>query len=287
MSGFHSTNSGIAASVFLALYTIFLSFMTYVVAKKGFLTVYTFIFFFCLLRFGGQLCGVVYAKLGPDHWQWLIAYLVLGAEGYFTLIFAAFRFTCRAQVERFGLSWVLETGPNIGFFLLKRLTWRGIFHTILIPANALVIAGGSMLAGISYDQMQQEHSKVQTSKALRTAGQVLFLGMTIFLIALNIYVYKKERIRNHITIAVMCAAPFLLTRGIFGILSIYITKMNYFQLSNYDQNGSVDHDLVIYEYVLSTSMEMICALILMTKFWFDEHHSAQPTLLKDEESNEK
>ena len=29
------------------------------------------------------------------------------------------------------------------------------------------------------------------------------------------------------------ALPFLLVRGIFGIMSIYVDKMNYYKLSNY------------------------------------------------------
>lgn len=272
MSGFISVESGIAASVFLALYTIFLGFMIFIIFQKGFKTVYTFIFFFTLFRFGGQLCGVVYAKVGPEHWQWLIAYLVLGAEGYFALIFAAFRFTCKAQVDEFGKSWVLSTGPGPwGFFLLKRITktWVNIFHFILIPANALVISGGSMLAGIDPSEMNDEKSKINTSKALRTTGQVLFLLMTFASIWLNIHVYYKERVRNITTIAVMIAAPFLVVRGLFGILSIYITKMNYFQLSNYTGSG-INHDLVVYEYVLATTMEFIAALVLMSRYFHEE-----------------
>lgn len=276
MSGFASVHSGIAASIFLALYTFFLAFMCYVLFRKGWKTVYNFIFFFTLFRFGGQLCGVVYAKLGPLHWQWLIAYLVLGAEGYFALIFAAFRFTCKAQVDEFGTSWVLSTGPNVGFFILKRMTrtWVRIFHLILIPANALVISGGSMLAGIDPSEYNSEKNKITTSKALRTTGQALFLLMTFALIALNIHVYFNERVRNTTTRSVMLAAPFLIVRGLFGILSIYITKMNYFQLSNYSGNG-IDYSLVIYEYVLSTTMEFCAAVILMSRFFSSKANARQ------------
>lgn len=283
------SDGGIAAAVFLALYSVFLVLMIYVVVKKGFLTLYSFILFFSLFRFAGQLCGLVYAKLGPDHYQWLIAYLVFGAEGYFTLIFAAFRFSCRAQVETYGLSWVLDSKPKINFPILRffTLSWKAIFHWTLIPANAMVIAGGSMLAGIDYDRLLEEHNKVVTSKILRTVGQALFLTMTICLVLLNLYIFAKERIRNHITIAVMMAGPFLLVRGIFGILSIYIDLMNYYQLSNYTQNGSVGHKLVVYEYVLSTTMEFVAAVILMSKYWFDERHPTEKLLEDDHESLKK
>lgn len=283
------SDSGIAAAVFLAAYTIFLSFMTYVVARKGFLTVYTFIFMFALFRFAGQLCGVVYAKLGYEHWQWLIAYLVLGAEGYFTLIFAAFRWTCRAQLENLGRLWILELKPKINFPVLKHITrsWRHIFHYMLIPANAMVIAGGSILSGINYDDLQAELGKVTLSKVLRTVGQAIFLSMTICLILLNVYVFQKEKIRNHVTIAVMLAAPFLLVRGIFGILSIYINDMNYYDLSNYNENGNVSGNLVIYEYVLSTTMEFVAALFLILKFWFDHRIPAQDEELSSDNEAEE
>lgn len=286
--GFHSPDSGIAASVFLALYTLFLGQMTYIMIKRGFKNVYTFIFFFTLFRFGGQLCGVVYAALGPLHYKWLIAYLVLGAEGYFALIFAGFRFTCRAQYEKFGESWMLHKGPNVGnLFILKRLckSWSRIFHLTLIPANALVISGGSMLAGILYDDMAKEHNTVMTSKALRTTGQAIFLSMTLCLIFLTIYVFVVEKVRNHTTIAVLCGSPFILVRGIFGVLSIYITEMNYFQFSNYDEEGKVNHKLVVYEYVLSTTMEFITASLLMTKYWFDLKHPSEQLLLENKRTN--
>lgn len=272
--GFYSQDAGAAATVFFAFYSCFLGLMILVAICKGLKTVYTFILVFTLFRFGGQLCGVVYAKLGPDHWHWLIAYLVLGAEGYFTLIFAGLRFTCNAQEKAYGESWILTSGPatNIKgpFPLLRRLTptWIGIFHLLLIPANVLVILGGSLLSGMTIEEINKGGGKLMTSKALRTVGQLIFLLMTIAAISLNIYIYKKERVRTPVTIAVMCLAPFLLVRGIFGILSIFITKMNYYQLSNYSDTG-MKSELVVYEYVLSTTMEFIAACCLMSKLFFE------------------
>lgn len=266
MTTFVSQAAGIAASVYLALYTLFLGFMTYVVIQRGFKTLFTFIFAFCVLRFGGQLCGVVYAKLGPEHYKWLIAYLVLQAEGYFTLILTCFRFTCKAQVEETGLSWVTSSGPRTPLMSKLNVTWMNLFHFILIPANAFLIAGGSMTAGISISDYSTENSTVRTARGLRTAGQIIFLLMTIILMSLNIYVVLKERIRNRTTVSVMIVGPFLLVRGIFGILSIYIDNMNYFELSNY-MSGGVNKNLVIYEYVLATTMEFLTAAVLMTRYF--------------------
>lgn len=273
-------DSGIAAAVFLAIYSILLPFMCFVLFKKGFKSVYTFIFFFVLFRFGAQLCGVVYAKIGASHWQWLIAYLVLGAEGYFSLILASLRFTCRAQIDAVGHSWALETGPGpFGFFILRRLTktWVGIFHLLLIPANAFLIAGGSMLAGIQPEDLLKETGTVNTSKGLRTAGQVIFLLMTIALFLFAVWVFFKERIRSRTVVATMCAGPFLMVRGIFGILSIYITSMNYYSMNNYTGDG-INHKLIVYEYVLGTSMELIAALLILSRFFVDSQERRPQTV---------
>lgn len=266
MTAFVSQAAGIAASVYLALYTLFLAFMIYVVMKRGFKTLFTFIFAFCVLRLGGQVCGVVYAKLGPEHYKWLVAYVILQAEGYFTLILTCFRFTCKAQVEETGQSWITLSGPKAPFMGKLNVTWMILFHLILIPANAFLIAGGSMTAGTSISDNPTENSTLRSARGLRSAGQIIFLLMTIILISLNLYVVLKERIRNRTTVSVMLAGPFLLVRGIFGILSVYIGKMNYFELSNYI-NGGDNKNLVIYEYVLATTMEFLTATVLMNIYF--------------------
>lgn len=270
MSGFKEVDSGAAASVFLGLYTLYLAFMVYVIWKKGFKTVYTFLLTFPLIRFGSQLCGMIFAKVGFDYINWLIAYLVLGAEGYFVLILAAFRFVAHAQKKQLNYSWLLEEGPKVPAFLplLKRFTksWSRFFHYLLIPANALVIAGGTMLTGVT--DLDAEKSKVNTSKGLRTAGQAVFLLMTITVFLVSARAYKVEHVRNHFNKTVLASCPFLMVRGLFGILAIYITDMNYFQLSNYTGAG-INHKLVIYEYVLSTTMEFLASCCLMSNFFWE------------------
>ncbi|OBA19834.1 hypothetical protein METBIDRAFT_45336 [Metschnikowia bicuspidata var. bicuspidata NRRL YB-4993] len=269
MSGFDSPASGIAASVYLGLYTIFLIFMIYVLIKRGVKTLFTFIFVFCVFRFAGQLCGVIYAKVGVLYTNWLVAYLVLQAEGYFTLILTCFRITCKAQEDKFRKSWIMESGPRLPIFRQLNSSWMRCFHLILIPANALLIAGGSLTAGVDLSDSSSGLENLNTAKRLRTAGQIIFLFMTAILIGLNMYVFIKERVRNRSTMSVMIAGPFLIIRGIFGVLSIYIDDMNYYELSNYSDTG-VNKTLVIYEYVLATTMEFLTAVVLMTRFFSPE-----------------
>lgn len=275
MGGFYFTDSGIAASVYFALYTIFLGFMTYILHKRGVRTLYSFIFLFALFRFGGQLCGVVYSKLGPVHWQWLIAYLCLSAEGYVTLVFTSFRFTCNEQAKRFGKSWVLEDRPFRSSILRYLIgSWSDIFYWYLIIANVLVVVGGSLMAGIDYDEYENESGLVKTTEGLRCAGQTLFLLLTITATFFNVWVFYVEKVRTHVTIAILCASPFLLVRGVFGILAIFVDKMNYYKVSNYIDAG-MSQELVIYEYVLSTTMEFVASVFLISRIWFERADEAR------------
>lgn len=269
MSGFEHTDSGIAGSVYLALYTIYSAFMIYVVYKKGFKTVYTVLLTFPIIRFGSQLCGVVFSKLGIEQLDWLIAYLVLGAEGYFVLILCAFKFVAQAQKAETGNSWVEDEGFDIPGLRFFTKSWSRMFHMLLIPANSLVIAGGTMLTGVT--DLEKEHDKVQTSKGIRTAGQVTFLFMTFIVVVFSLKAYTNERVRNHFNITVLLCCPFLIVRGIFGVLSIYIEDMNYFQFSNYSADG-VNHKLVVYEYVLSTTMEFVASCFLMSNFFLEKRY---------------
>lgn len=273
MSGFVNPSSGIAASIFLAIYTFYTPFMCFIIYKRGFETIFGFLWFFAIIRFGGQLCGVVYEKLGTDHWQWLIAYLVLGAEGYFALILAVFYTTCKAQEVGVGKSFLKESGPahfNLSIPILSRLgkTWSAIFLTVLVPANVLLIIAGISLAGVTTEDVEQQSSLIRNSKVLRTIGQSMFLGLTCTAIIANIGVIWYQRVRNLYTTVALIAAPFLFVRGIFGVLSIYISSMNYFNIANYLHGLS--SQVVMFEYVLGTTMELLASLSLSSPFLLDK-----------------
>ncbi|CUM52756.1 unnamed protein product [Debaryomyces tyrocola] len=273
---FESTSAGVAASIFLGLYTLYLLLAINIVRHKGFKFIYRILLLFGLLRVGGQLCGVAFAVLGIEHWQWLIAYLVLTAEGYFSLIIAAFHFIIQSQKKQTGSSWLQNktgsTQKKCKWRITNRpfsMSWSVLFHLILIPANAFIIGGGTMLTGLDPDKLSQEKSKVDTSKGLRTAGQVIFLIETAIVIVLLVYVYIKEKIRGHTIYLLFAASPFLLVRGIFGILSIYVDKMNYYQIANYNGAG-LTSQFVAYEYCLATTMEFVAACFLISNYYLDK-----------------
>lgn len=273
LMAFDDKQSGAAATVFLTLYFLYCLVSGYVVLKKGWKTTYTILFFFGVIRCGAQVCGVALAIVGFDHWQWLIGYLVLGAEGYFMLNLAAFFFICKAQKAEVGSSWLLQSRPQ--WFPVSKW-WLGLFdsyasfyHYMLIPANVLVINGGCLLTGLDADEYATNKGRITASKAMRTAGQAMFLLLTIICGVTASYVFKVERVRRYTNVSVLLAAPFLIVRGIFGVLSIYISDMNYFQMSNY-ASGTFSLNLVIYEYVLSTTMEFIGSGFLILNYFLDD-----------------
>ncbi|KAG7664077.1 uncharacterized protein J8A68_002401 [[Candida] subhashii] len=299
---FISQNSGIAASVFLSLYVIYTAFAIKVVYEKGWKSIYTSLLIYGILRTAGQLCGVAFAALGYSHYQWLIAYLVFSAEGYFVLILTSFHLIAQAQIAVYGDSWIRPTRQKRKENIRNATTLREkvraryppalVFHLLLIPANSLIIVGGSILAG--QDPLNPDQKKVTLSKALRTSGQVVFLTQTFIAIGLAVYVFVKERLRHSNIYSIFMVSPFILVRGIFGVLSIYIQKMNYFDMSNYTATG-LSESFVAFEYVLATTMEFISACIYIGNYYFDSRYTAKVTNAeegeglyeKDTDSNQK
>lgn len=276
---FESTQSGIAASIFLGLYSMYLGLTISIVIKEGWKSMYSMLLIFGVLRVVGQISAVSFATLGLEHWQWLIAYLVFSAEGYFVLVLSSFRFLTTAQIRRHGTSWIRPTKEEIALRVSRETTWWGkmrarhtlsyCFHLVLIPANALVISGGSMLAGIDANELAQHESKITASKALRTSGQSMFLAETVVAMYLVVYCMWKEDVRDHTTVILCIAAPFLLVRGVAGVLAIYIKQMNYYDMRNYTTHG-LSLSFVIYEYTLTATMEFVTGMCLILNYYFEQ-----------------
>ncbi|CCE79291.1 Piso0_001345 [Millerozyma farinosa CBS 7064] len=282
---FMQTGEGVASCIFLVLYTAYLVAAVYVVFKKGIKTLYTSLTVFGLFRVAAQLCGIAFSKLGIEHWQWLVAYLVFGAEGYFMLILTSFHYVGHIQKEVFGESKIARRlCPNIK--VIGFITYRWVFHEWLVVANVLVIVGGTMLTSIDADKYNEYQNKVNSSKGLRGAGQAIFLVMTVIVGAMALYAGIRDRIRATTLYLVYAAFPFLLVRGIYGVLSCFVTKMNYYQLSNYGKAGLSTY-FVATEYCLATTMEFVAAVILLSKYYLYDEKVMNNTQVADEESKQK
>ncbi|KAK6461047.1 hypothetical protein DFJ63DRAFT_343231 [Scheffersomyces coipomensis] len=58
---------------------------------------------------------------------------------------------------------------------------------------------------------------------------------------------------------------------IFGILSIYVQRMNYYDFNNYTTSG-LSSSFVTFEYVLATTMEFIVAVGYISNFYIKRRY---------------
>ncbi|ANZ74541.1 BA75_01656T0 [Komagataella pastoris] len=207
--GFKFQRQGIAASVFLALYTIYFEVAANIIwQKKTFNSFYSCLLAFGLIRLGSQVCGIAFATLGYEHLNWLIAHLVLGAVEYFLLILASFLVVSHAHKEAIGRSYLTKAWFLIPLGCFK-LDVDGLLliHIGGILANFLVISGASTLAGLTPEQYLFDTSTVDISNGLRITGQIILLAFNILagLFALHSIIYLK--IRSYFVFSVLLATP--------------------------------------------------------------------------------
>lgn len=146
----------------------------------------------------------------------------------------------------------------------------GTMHWFLIAANVMIITGGTMLSNsmnTNGDNLPTQ-KELNTSKALRLAGQSIFLSINL-LLAFSIARTFKMSIQQfgyvHNTLKLLALAwPFLVVRGVFGILQATLTEFSYYNFDNYDAKG-LKRSFIIDEYLLATMEEWCsCAILIVT-----------------------
>jgi hypothetical protein len=142
-----------------------------------------------------------------------------------------------------------------------------VIHNLLIGANSIIITGGSLLAG-GASTARDFNPNETAAKAMRLTGQAIFLSINAFLLYClcdAIKQCKRESGKVHPTLWILLVTwPLLFTRGIYGVLSAVLPAFNYFNPSNYNEEGLTDA-FVVSEYILGTTMEWTsCALLMCT-----------------------
>ncbi|KAG6809506.1 hypothetical protein H0H92_015994 [Tricholoma furcatifolium] len=291
-----------AALVFLVLYTVL-----FCLLKIGYLTRrlklrsrYSIVTLHVSIRLAAQAAGFAFGIVGYTDIGLLIAYFILGAEGYFTLVLCAFRFLVSWQYHNLEArdSWLEPREPPDTPYLQRiRNSFRmfgqerrpmAFMHYLLVIANCLIVVGGAMLAGSPSGKKGQRLS-LQKAKAIRAAGQAIFLAINGVLLLCILWTMRKTRSegkRVHPTLFLLLAAwPFLFTRGIYGVMSAIYNPFNYFYAGNYVKDGLSD-SYVISEYLLATTMEWTsCALLMLT--WYTSRNDPPKVPLAKWESQEK
>lgn len=205
---------GSAALVFLILYSIlFLLLLSgYVSGLLQFRSRYTVIFFHVTIRLASQATGVASGIVGLSNINLLIAYFILGAEGYFTLVLCTYRFLINWQYHNTAShdSWIEPRhAPNTRWYIRvrdsfalpgknRRRNLMGFIHLLLISANSIIISGGSQLASVSGEDPNSPDvkSRLRNAKILRLIGQSVFLAINVFLlfcIISTMQQYKREQ----------------------------------------------------------------------------------------------
>ncbi|SAM83819.1 uncharacterized protein UBRO_06473 [Ustilago bromivora] len=311
-----------ASLVFLILYFILFLFLAYlyVLRKVPLLSRWFVLLLHVTVRLASQGCGLSFGIVGYANIDLLVAYFILGAEGYFTLVVCTLRFLIAWQRNHWGgLSWLEPNDPS-----RERGGWRKRFsrmfqwkHSrgssslkaviivdwLLVGANTIIISGGSLSSAAYTDKElspSQVRSRLDASKALRAAGQAIFLAVNMALlacVAITIHQHRHHRYSNtqvevvsdtpapekaqelpaeesrrrpwfgHATLLLLLATwPFLAIRGAFGVAQAIVPDLNYFNSEVYDANN-LTAQFVTEETCFVTMMEFISAAILATSYF--------------------
>ncbi|KIM37935.1 hypothetical protein M413DRAFT_448197 [Hebeloma cylindrosporum] len=275
-----------AALVYLILYAILFAFMLYGYATGHlrFRSRYTVVLFHVTVRLASQATGLAFGLVGYANTSLLVAYFILGAEGYFTLVLCTYRFLISWHNHNLAShdSWLeprFPPGtPAFKRFLLSFALFgptrrpMAVMHNLLIGANAIIITGGNMVGGGS-DSVEdfRTNPNLLTSKILRTVGQSIFLSINVFLLYCILDTIRQSRSENprkrtHPTLLILLAIwPCLFVRGMYGVLSGVLPAFNYYNPDNYEATG-LKNSFIVSEYIMGTTMEWVSCTMLMVTY---------------------
>ncbi|KAF8202637.1 hypothetical protein K438DRAFT_1965128 [Mycena galopus ATCC 62051] len=254
---------------------------------------YSLLLFHVTVRVASQACGVGFGVVGFANTKLFQAFLILSAEGYFTLVLCAFCFVISWHQHNLpgGESWIEPRDASSSNKLLKVLIFIFLgplaflfyhdnpmvfVHCALIIANVAIIVGGSFLAGADYNDPNSPDTKrrLNISKITRTAGQSVFLAINGMLLVIILITMRNNRRDGdarkgkgtlHPTLWLLFLAWFpLIVRGIFGVLQAAVFSFSYYNPDNYGASGFTPRFTVI-EYLLGVFTEWsACVLMNLT-----------------------
>ncbi|KAJ7120715.1 hypothetical protein C8R43DRAFT_1241556 [Mycena crocata] len=281
-----------AALVFLIGYLAIFGWMLFVFLthRIKWRSRYALLFFHVTIRVASQSCGIAFGILGFSNFPVFLAYLILGAEGYFSLVLCAFRFLISWHQHNLasGQSWLEPQDPPgtnkfRNFFLsillgpFAFLVYRNNpmvgFHSMLVLANAAIVIGGSFLAGADYNDAESASTKMrlQVATITRTAGQCIFLAGNAALLVIILVTMRNNRrdgdarrkkgsVHPTLIILLIVWIP-LIVRGVFGLLQASVDSLSYYNHDNYNASGFTPSFTTI-EYVLGVLTEWVACVLL-------------------------
>ncbi|EST09184.2 hypothetical protein PSEUBRA_001135 [Kalmanozyma brasiliensis GHG001] len=247
-----------------------------------------------LLRLAAQSTGLAFATRERDI-RSLIAYSLLSAQGQYTLLLCFVHTLVAWQAEYWKPK--VSRSPSRWASGGAEWTWLVVgFDLILILADMVIVAG-AVLSGTTYSDPSRTPSQMRgrlaTGKWLRTGGQSAFWLLTLaLLVPVCITIHRHRRRRydqsteresdislvskgqpshevekrpwfGHAVLGLLLLTwPFLVVRGIWGVLQAAVPDLNYFDSERYDADGFTGQ-FVVEEACMVTLMEF-CAAVLLT-----------------------
>ncbi|KAJ7262036.1 hypothetical protein C8J57DRAFT_1232166 [Mycena rebaudengoi] len=233
-------------------------------------------------------CGIGFGVLGFRNMGIFFAYLVLGAEGYFTLVICVFRFIIAWHEHHLSnwTSWLEPRDPPNTNKTKKRLLHILLgpfelffcrdnpmvaFHSVLVVANVAIVFGSSYVAGADIMAITPDLlRRLNVSKISRTVGQSLFLACNTLLLGVILTMRNNRRNGDargktgsvHPTLILLLIVWFpLIVRGVFGVLQSAVFEFSYFNIKNYRSEGYTKHYTTI-EYLLGVLPEWLACVVL-------------------------
>ncbi|KAF7344011.1 hypothetical protein MVEN_01690500 [Mycena venus] len=240
--------------------------------------------------------------------NWFIAYLVLGAEGYFTLVLCTFRFVISWHQHNIpsGVSWLEPrrgAGPKLdrrartrrmltflflGPFalLLYRDNIMASFHLVLILANTAIVIGGSYLANANIldSNSADTQRRLRISRISRTTGQSVFLACNTALLVILLITVRNDRrvaVRKggvHPTLMLLLLAWIpLIIRGVFGVIQSADFELSYYNVNNYTLDGFTSHYTLV-EYLMGVTTEWLACVLLSCTYFTSKNDPPKPPI---------
>ncbi|KAJ7696951.1 hypothetical protein B0H17DRAFT_1197691 [Mycena rosella] len=300
-----------AALVFLVLYLAVFVWMlfAYLTHRIKWHSRWSFLFFHVTIRVASQGCGIGFAILGFGNLGLFLAFLILGAEGYFSLVLCTFRFVISWHQHNLpgGKSWLEPRRGSDAALSQRAKTRRALtflflgpfaiifyrdnpmaaFHMVLILANTAIIVGGSYLANANLAQLDSADTKMHLniSRISRTAGQSVFLACNALLLVILLVTARNDhRARKsglHPTVVLLLIAWIpLIVRGVFGVLQSADFALSYYDPANYGPTGFTPHFTVI-EYVLGVMTEWLACVLLNATYFTSKNDPPKADLVPE------
>ncbi|KAK7018275.1 hypothetical protein R3P38DRAFT_3200638 [Favolaschia claudopus] len=274
-----------AALIFLVLYLLLFIFLLFKYINRSIQlkSRWTVLFLHILIRLASQGCGIGFGLTGFANTGLFLAFLVLGAEGYFSLVLCTFRFLIAWHEENLPshTSWLepLRNDPTkpkptssqrtiqaYAFLLLGpfALFWypdnaMAAIHSLLLYANLLIVLGGAFLSKADFRHLDAADT------IMRTTGQGVFLACNAVLLGFVVLTALRDRRKRgvvHPTLVVLFVVWFpLIVRGAFGVLQAADFKFSYYNPDNYDAHGFT-RSYTLMEYLLGVTTEWLACFLL-------------------------